>query len=413
MKLRALSIAALLLINASLHAEIGFKPFGFVAADLFYDSRQVFGARDNFALLWPLRVLPDIYGNDINAHPQGNLTAIQTRIGITAEQPWFKDWKISGTIEGDFLGIIESTTGDYRIRHAFVLLEIPTWSILAGQWWHPLWVIDCFPDTISYNNGSPMEPQAREPQLRFDYKAEHAEIILAALGQGDFGSIGPEGSSNVYIRNACVPNFHAQLKYYFTPEYLVGGALDYLRLVPEIVTEANVATNNAVNSIIAEVFAAINKKKYQIRTKVVYGQNANDQLMISGFAVETQDPVTQIQTYTPTAAIAAWIDMAYWFGKDLTQSVGLFIGGTKNLGAGKPLYIDPETNQPIVYTYDPTLGYVWRVEPRYRYKTKAYQIGLELEITSAGFGELNRCAAVPHTTAATNVRVLFEILYFF
>ena len=34
-----------------------FKPYGFVATDLHYDTRQVFGFRDDFVVVWPQPIL--------------------------------------------------------------------------------------------------------------------------------------------------------------------------------------------------------------------------------------------------------------------------------------------------------------------------------------------------------------------
>ena len=107
--------------------------------------------------------------------------------------------------------------------------------------------------------------------------------------------------------------------------------------------------------------------------------------MLGGFGVRTVEPFTNIQTYANTAAAVAWIDTAIWFDGD-TKSVGLFVGGTKNIGSRVPLYIDPMTHQPVVFALDPTIDYVWRVEPRFRFVIKPVTFGLELEYTQAAFG---------------------------
>ena len=71
--------------------------------------------------------------------------------------------------------------------------------------------------------------------------------------------------------------------------------------------------------------------------------------------------------------------MAYWFD-DRQKSVGLFLGVGKNIGSTKPLYKDPTTRQPIVYALEPTLDWMFRIQPRVRFIIKPMTIGLELEI---------------------------------
>ena len=128
-----------------------------------------------------------------------------------------------------------------------------------------------------------------------------------------------------------------------------------------------------------------------IRSKFVFAQNAADQLMLGGYAVRTVQPFTDIRTYANTQVVAAWLDTAYWFDEH-NKSVGLFIGGTKNLGSREPLYIDPTTTQPIVFGLDPNIDTVWRIAPRFRSIKKPVTLGLELEYTQAAFGNLNRKA---------------------
>ncbi len=391
--------------------SIGITPYGFISIDHYYDSRQIMGARDNYVLFWPLPILRDRFCQDINAHPGWNMTAIQTRFGVIVEQPWYNTIA-KGVIEGDFLGATDASIGTYRMRLGYTLLEGKDWSLMAGQYWHPLFIYtECFPDTISFNNGLPMEPQSRCPQLRFTYHHKSFELMLAACGQNDFTDLGPVGATPLLEQNAVIPNLHMQLRYVHD-EILVGAALDCKRLVPRIVTNNNVATHEKVDSFLTELFGAYNAENFQFRSKFVFAQNAADQLMLGGYAVRTVEPFTDIRTYANTQVVAAWLDTAYWFDEH-TKSIGLFIGGVKNLGSREPLYIDPATQQPIVFALDPNIDNVWRIAPRFRFIKKPVTIGLELEYTQAAFGNLNRKAVVINPRATGNMRLLFEILYVF
>ena len=83
--IRSLIVVVLLVPQLMLGIDfcgVDIDPYGFVSTDLFFDTRQVLAARDNFAILWPKRVLPDKFGTDINDRGDWNLTAIHTRFGI-------------------------------------------------------------------------------------------------------------------------------------------------------------------------------------------------------------------------------------------------------------------------------------------------------------------------------------------
>jgi hypothetical protein len=405
-----------LLVYAGIYSlpEFSVKPYGYVAYDLYYDTRFLLSAREDFFVLFPLPPQYDALCQDINDHGHWQMTAIQSRLGVNAElKGLWRDIVAKGFYEADFLGAADPFISIYRLRFAGVSVHSNEWTFLAGRYWHPLFALDCFPDTICFNNGAPMEPQARAEQIRVTYTTKKYEIIAAALSQEEqFASDGEVGISDVYIRESLVPNYHIQARFFPAETYVVGVALDYLRLCPRIVTDNDFATNESINSFLVELYAARNEKKYQIRAKAVYAQNATNQLMISGYGVRTQDPVTNFRTYAVTQAVAGWIDMAYWFD-DGTKSIGLFAGATKNLGATHPLFIDPATQQPIIYEFEPTVDVVARVSPRFRYKKHNMQIGLELECTSASYGKLNRKAEVLCPQTVTNFRVYFEILFFF
>ncbi len=213
-------------------------------------------------------------------------------------------------------------------------------------------------------------------------------------------------------RNAVIPNLHLQFRFFPSEDTVFGIALDYKRLVPRLESEKGIAVQEKIDSIIFQVYGAYNAKRLQIRSKVVYGQNGSDQILLSGYAVETRNKVTGAQTYSNTASVSAWIDAAYWFDEQ-TKSVGIFGGYTKNLGSSDCLFIDPSTKQPIVFAFDPDIDYVGRVSTRFRYIYKAFHIGRELEFIRASYGTLNRRAEVIRSCPVDNIRLLGEILYYF
>ncbi len=399
--------------RAITYCGIQVDPYGFVSTDLFFDSRQVLAVRDGFAILWPKRVLCDKFGHDINDHGDWNLTSVHTRFGLLAKwKPSWPDTLLKGVVEGDFLGVNERFTASYRLRLAYLEVQTSKWSFLAGQYWHSLFTLDCFPDTISFGNGLPMEPLTRVPQVRFTYKHKKGELVLMAGSQRDFASVGVLGFDTGLIRNSVIPNLDFRLSFFPKKNVVIGANLDYKRLVPRIETAKGFAVNEKIDSIICQVYGAYNGERFYFRSKFVYGQNGADQLLLSGFAVKTRDPITGKETYENTQTLTCWADTVYWL-KDKKTNFGVFGGFAKNIGSQDNLFIDPQTNQPVVFAFDPDIDYVYRVSPRMRYKTKNFQFGLELEITHIAYGTLDKRARVVNPCPTHNVRLLAELLYFF
>ncbi len=323
-------------------ALVSLKPYGYVKWESFWDTRQIAGFRDGQLLLFPLPRLLDPNRIDINSHGSWDMTVIETRVGVALYGPQWEGFTTDGLIEADFRGISDTTIGTLGLRHAFGRISWDNGSLLFGQWWHPLFILECFPHTISYNMGAPMEPQAREPQLRLTQRWNWFELICAFAGQQDFACNGPIGISTQYIMNSATPNMHLQMRAYGNnDDNLVGIAGDYLRLAPRIESLTGYAVHESINSFAFEAFAACKYAPWSLRAKGYWAQNANDQLLISGFGVRTIEPVTDYRTYSNTAAAGGWLDFSYFFHCDDFE-LGAFIGGTKNLGSRHCLYIDKD-----------------------------------------------------------------------
>ena len=75
--MKRLLFLSLILPVCILQAELTVAPYGFVAYDHFYDTRQVVALRELFDPLFPKPVLPDVCCRDINARPDWNVVPIQ------------------------------------------------------------------------------------------------------------------------------------------------------------------------------------------------------------------------------------------------------------------------------------------------------------------------------------------------
>ncbi len=395
-------------------ALVKIAPYGYVKWEAYWNTRQIEGYRNGQEILFPLPQLLDPLGIDINAHGNWQMTAFETRLGAALYGPSWRGFRIDGLIETDFRGISNETIATLRLRHAFGRISWHNGSLLFGQWWHPLFVLECFPHTIAYNVGAPIEPHSRQPQIRLTQRWGRYEMICSLAGQRDFASNGPYDVSTQYIMNSVTPNMSLQLRAYGDNEgTLCGVAGDYLRLAPRIESLTGYAVDEYINSFIFEAFAAWRNPPWSLRMKGYWAQNANDQVLISGFGVRTIEPVTDYRTYSNTAAAGGWIDFSYLFGCD-DRELGCFMGGIKNLGSRHRLYIDEATGQPIIYAltiYGPTIDYVFRVSPRFIFKKDPIRVGAEIEMTRASFGTPNAYGRITNGVPVTNVRILL-VLYF-
>jgi hypothetical protein len=370
-----------LLFNNQLKAQdteekkFGISFNGFVKMDYMADSRQTVTAREGHFLLFPQPELLDANDDDVNATPNFNALAIQTRITGKIKGPDFFSMKTKGLIEGAFFGHSNSDVNGFRLRHAFFTLSNEKIELLMGQYWHPMFVTACYPKVFSFNTGVPFQPFSRNPQLRLSTKGDF-RIIASILTQRDFASRGPSGTSSVYLRNAILPNLNLQTQ--FTSGMITAGAgIDYKVLKPRIVAFEEKA-NETVQGITGQVFIKFSSTKFEIRAEGVYGQNLADHLMLGGYGETTYNIGLGEIEYLPFSVFSTWVDIS---GKFAKGEWGIFGGYTDNLGLSEPL-------EGGTYTLGGNIDNIWRVSPRIAWVSGKTKIGLEFETTAATYGIL-------------------------
>ena len=402
----------------------GIKFSGFIRNDVFYDSRQVVSARpanQGELLLYPANVLNDVNGKDINAAPSLDMLAITTRLVGTVSGPDAFGAKTSGIIEAEFFGNANGNENVFRLRHAIARLDWPKTQLALGQYWHPLFVTDCFPGVLSFNTGMPFQPFARNPQIRLTQKlGKELSLILAAISQTEaFVSSGPSTNialgaatgSQAYISNAVVPNLHAQLQYK-TKSFLAGVALDYKSLRPALSAPSAagattlVASNERVNSITFETYAKITTKSVIAKAEFLSGQNLYDHLMIGGYLAYGTAPAI---TYKPITVNSYWVEI---MGTGKKVIPGIFVGYTYNNGASQDNAVASYTRG--ITAGKTSLANVFRIAPRLETISGKFRFGLEAEITTAAYGAAGSNAKVTGTTnSVTDNRILFISSYSF
>ena len=395
--------------------KFGVKISGFVKNDFFYDTRQTVAAREGHFLLWPSAVDLDENGEDINAGANFNMLAIQSRLSLAISGPDAFGAKTSGLIEGDFFAQSNDNIDLFRLRHAFLKLSWTHIEVLAGQYWNPLFVTDCFPGTVSFNTGTPMQSFSRNPQIRVAFKAGGLKLTAAALSQRDYSSLGPSGASSSYLRNSAIPDMHLQAQYGFSNEsgsgLVAGAGLAYKTLVPRL-SSTNLLgetykVDEKVGGLTAMAFAKLSTKPVTAKVQVRYAENISDLLAISGFAVTAiSNPLTGEYSYTPLKGLTFWGEVH----TNGNPQVGVFGGLTINNGTKEEMgsVLFP------VYGRGTNIRSLFRIAPRVIYNAGKVRLALELEYTSAAYGQDYNTFYIPdQTTVAANLRTLLAIYYFF
>jgi len=400
------------LINAQENADkpaFGIKFTGFVKNDIFYDTRQTTDIREGHFLLYPQNIKNDVNLKDINATPNFNMLAIQSRLTGNITGPDAFNAKTSGMIEGEFFGHSDADINGFRLRHAFVKLN---WNdkteLLAGQTWNPLFIIQAFPEVISFNTGVPFVPFARNPQIRLSHKLGKLNVSATAYAERDFASNGPKGVSNIYMRNAAIPGSNLLLTYACGSNNMFGVGGDYKVIVPELETTKGYVNENSLGSLTATAFSKIKIKNITWKLQATFAQNANDLTMLGGYAIKNTgyDTLTDIKEYTNYQTGAVWTELLTTFKGKYT--VGLFGGYTKNFGTD--FNILPNST---IYARGSNIAYVYRAAPRFMITQEKTSIGLEVEYTTAAYGKANSLGEVENTKEVTNIRGLLSFIYKF
>jgi hypothetical protein len=376
---------------------------GFVKTDVMYDSRQTVAFREGHFLLYPSNIVNDRNNADVNAKDNFNILSIQTRLLGKITGPDALGAKTSGLIEGEFFGTSDADVSGFRIRHAYLKMDWASSSLLIGQFWHPMFVVEMFPGVVSFNTGAPFQPFSRNPQIRFSQSIGKVKLIAAAISQRDFQSSGPGGSSSAYLRNAVLPNLHGQLQY-ASGNTLLGCGFDYKVLTPRLVTTRNVATDASVAGTALLGYAKFVLDPVTVKAEGAWGGNLSDMLMLGGYAVRSTDPLSGVESYSALKSYSIWGEISA--GKDL--EIAVFAGFSKNLGASDNLtgaYFGRGTD----------IDELLRVAPRVAWNIGKVRFASEFEYTSAGYGTPNSLnkGKVENVKNVANARLLLAAYYFF
>ncbi|WP_102409228.1 DcaP family trimeric outer membrane transporter [Parabacteroides bouchesdurhonensis] len=384
--------------------DFTYKFYGQVRGDLFYNSRANAEIVDGLFHLYPKDIAPDADGKDLNATANGSFYLLYSRLGIDITGPDIGKAATSVKIEGDFRGA-GSNWAVLRVRHAYVNLDWGKSSVLIGQTWHPLFG-EVFPQMLNLSTGAPFQPFNRSPLLRYRYKNGNWQLTGAAVWQLQYLSAGPNGKSEEYIKNSCVPEFYAGVDYK-KPGWMVGAGVELLSLVPRTQNEINgkiYKVSERVTSLSAEAHVKYQNDNWLVMAKTLLASNLTQTCMLGGYGVTSVDPRTGEQEYAPYRHSMTWLNIVY--GKKWKP--GLFLGYLKNMGAGESL---------VGKTYGVGLDVdqVFTANIQMSYNLPHWKIGIEYSPSLAWYGDVDMQdgGKIYNTHSVTNHRLLGVCIFMF
>lgn len=386
--------------------------YGFIRTDYIYDTRKSSSVREDQLNLYPLDVVRDSNGKDVNAVSQSNFLSVTSRLGAKIKGPNVWGAKMNGTIEGDFFGNIEGTSiGLLRLRHAFVTMDWTKTQITMGQTWYPTFIPEVFPGVADFNTGIMFNPFGWATQVKLKQNlTKEISFAITAYKEREFtattSAIGTQNSASI---NSPIPSMNLVFQFK-NQKWIAGVGAEYKSIQPLTdngSTTAKLATTEKVNSSSVFGYAKYSNDKFFVKVYGISGGNLNSLVMLGGFTGTTNNG---IQSYDPIKTTASWIEIAS-NGKSVAP--GLFLGYTKNDGASTAA-----SNVGTIYmrgiSGSRVIDNVWRASARVDFKKNKFRISPEIEYTAATWGDADLYGkATDNKTNVGNVRGLVSCAYSF
>ena len=254
--------------------NFSYKFYGQVRGDLFYNSRANAETVDGLFHLYPKDKNLDADGNDLNATANGSFYLLYSRLGVDVTGPNIGKAVTTAKLEADFRGS-GSNWAVLRIRHAYVNLDWGKSAVLVGQTWHPLFG-DVSPQMLNLSTGAPFQPFNRSPQIRYRYTSgKGLQLTGAVLWQLQYLSAGPNGKSEEYIKNSCIPEVYVSADYK-ADGLIAGVGMEMLSLKPRQQTTVDdrvYKVNERVTSLSFEAHAKYTTRDWVIAGKTLLASN--------------------------------------------------------------------------------------------------------------------------------------------
>ena len=396
-------------VQSSSEKEWNVSIYGFARTDFIWDSRKSAFTREGQLNLYPLDVVLDANGKDINAAAQSNFLSITSRLGVKAKGPTVWGAKTSSVMEADFYGNVEGgTIGLLRLRHAYVNLEWSKTSLTLGQTWYPQFIPEVFPGVANFNTAILFNPFGWATQAKIkQILSNEVSLTLTAYKEREFTAPGP-GTQNSASINSVLPSLNAQIQYK-AKNTILGLGAEYKSLQPLTVSN-NLVSTEKVNSSSFFGYAKYSNDQFSIKAYGISGGNLNNLVMLGGYT--GKNITTQVETYDPTKTTAFWLDLAS-NGKAIAP--GFFFGYTKNNGSKDDNTTATFVNYVRGISGNRIVDNVWRASGRIDFKKNKFRVTPELEYTAATWGDLNKSNATAgaNKTNVGNFRTMLSCAYSF
>ncbi|MDZ7776323.1 MAG: hypothetical protein U5L09_12360 [Bacteroidales bacterium] len=287
---------------------------GFISSETIYDSRQAVTAREGDVLLFTAPV-----SNDADRQrPERDCRALICSVSTAGYAPRSSGpemWgaQSSALVEMDFVGNADPVMSMMRLRHAILKLEWENTSLMAGQYWHPFFVVSTYPEVAGWGGGIPYAILSRNPQIRFGFNLdENLSGSLTALTQRDFASPGPQGTTPDYLRNAALPELNLHMEYN-NRGWTLGFVAGYKEIMPRTQDLQGLKMDETLGAMQGNVFLRKDAGNFTAKVQGMYGENMYNFLMMGGYA-EFIAPVTNKITYSNYQTGTLWTEWLYTKG---------------------------------------------------------------------------------------------------
>ncbi|MGL5959245.1 MAG: hypothetical protein ACRCY6_00655 [Bacteroidales bacterium] len=411
MKKKLITSVLILLLGVSTYAQkdsFEYKFYGFIRGEIFYDSRANIEAFDGAFTIFPLDVSLDEQGNDLNDNPSTGFCLLATRVGLRVKGLPLLGAKTSANIEADFAGFGVSRML-FRLRHAEVKFAWSKTDLHVGQRWHPLFG-EIAPRMMNISTGVPYQPFSRTPQIYVKQSlTKQLSVSAAGIYQVQFQSFGPDANNeNVasldFSRKAIVPEFFVGLNYK-TDHTLISLGLDVTTIKPRIKSHKEIKVDEWLTTVSYMIGGEISKGLWKVNGKTVLGNNLSHTLMLGGYAVTAEDPISGEFSYTPFTHSSSWLGAT--FGKK--YQVGIFAGYVKQLGANNEIL-----NTEWIYGRGTDIDQLMNLNAQVSYNIDHFTVGFEYSWAQAFYGNLNlKSGKITDSHAVVNHRSMLMMTYFF
>jgi len=267
------------------------------------------------------------------------------------------------------------------LRLANIHLKWEKTEVLTGLAFHPAFVLDCAPSTISFAAAVPFHPLNRSAQLRLTRNVtSDFSASVSFLVHGYHISSGPTDAQ----RNSGLPESVIQLRYGNAGNFLIGATAGYKFLSPRDVTAGNVATSKTVGAYNLQVFSRIKTTPVTVKLEAMMGENMTHFVMPGGYGAKgvntSENPFdwNSDYDYANLRTMTMWADI---HSNNKVLEWGLFVGYLEMLGSKDPYLRIPELQ------FHDNIHSVFRISPRLTWHNKNFSLAFEYSYLSAVYGD--------------------------